>query len=314
MRNEIRRLSVRIHDQRLRTSLAGARSTVNFSASNVFFGIAGWSYADWDGIVYNGRVGDKLEYVSRFVDCVEINSSFYHLPSARTAESWAARTGANERFFFTAKLPQDITHRGLLASPMVEAVQESFAPLADSGKLRHLLAQFRYDFENSRPNREYVERIQSSFSHLANVTLELRHNSWQSPQTLAWLDSLGVTVANLDYPMARDSFNLRECRVGKRRYLRLHGRNAAAWFDRNAGRDETYNYLYSREELKQIADRADSLAKDAETLTIVANNHFQGKEFANALELKSMMTRESVAVPAGLLARYPDLREIARPD
>jgi uncharacterized protein YecE (DUF72 family) len=120
-------------------------------------------------------------------------------------------------------------------------------------------------------------------------------------------------VANLDYPQARASFNLAECRVGADRYLRLHGRNAAAWFDKKAGRDETYNYYYSHAELEGIRQRAETLRRDSRSLTVVANNHFQAKEVANILQLKAMMTGRKVPVPPGLLARYPELKDIAAP-
>lgn len=279
--------------------------------NNIAFGIAGWSYADWNGIVYPERVGDKLGFVSGYVDCIEINSSFYHPPSARTTSGWIRRIEGNEDFFFTAKLPMEITHRGLLDGTIISIVHEGFAPISEAGKLRHLLAQFKYDFANSPENLKYLRDIQSSFADLADIVLELRHNSWQSPSTLARLDSMGVAVANLDYPTGRDSFNLRECRVGRRRYMRLHGRNSEAWFDRNAGRNETYNYFYSNAELQDIADRAESLKEGAENLTVIANNHFEGKALANILQLKAMMTGEKQSVPEGLFERYPELRQTA---
>ncbi len=281
---------------------------------NIFFGIAGWSYPDWEGIVYSGSGRDKLVYAARFVDCIEINSSFYRPPSARTAASWAERTAALPDFFFTAKLPMAITHECDLSPRTATTVREGFSPLVEAGMLRHLLAQFRYDFANCPEHLGYLERIHGAFAPLANVVLELRHKSWEDPGTLERLNSLGVTVANLDYPLARNSFSLRECGVGAHRYLRLHGRNAAAWFSRGAGRDETYNYYYSSDEIKELAGRAGKLAEKAKTLTVIGNNHFQGKEFANVLQLKALVTGNKVSVPPGLLARYPELGGIGRPE
>ena len=93
--------------------------------------------------------------------------------------------------------------------------------------------------------------------------------------------------------------------------MRLHGRNRKAWFNAEAGRDETYDYLYSPREIERIKERAASLALSYETLTIVANNHYRGKEVANALELKHLFTGKKVDVPPALLEEYPRLREIA---
>jgi len=83
---------------------------------------------------------------------------------------------------------------------------------------------------------------------------------------------------------------------------------------KKAGRDETYNYYYARAELEGIRQRAETLRCDSRSLTVVANNHFQAKEVTNILQLKAMMTSRKVPVPPGLLARYPELKDIAVPD
>jgi uncharacterized protein YecE (DUF72 family) len=196
---------------------------------------------------------------------------------------------------------------------MVATFTDAFTPMIRARRLRHFLAQFRYDYADTPANRKHLQRIAEAFGELTELTFELRHNSWQSPHALGFLRSLTVNVANLDYPMARDSFNLRICDVGNHAYLRLHGRNADAWFSRKAGRNETYNYLYSEEELDEIADRAMELAARSTSLTVVANNHYQGKEAVNALELKSKLTGKRTAVPPALREKYPRLEKIAAP-
>ena len=278
---------------------------------NISVGIAGWSYPDWEGYVYDKTVRDKLPFIAGFVDMIEINSTFYRPPSPRNAESWVRRTDDYPDFFFTAKLHQDITHRGRLDTAMVQAFHEGLEPIASAGKLRHLLAQFRYDYADTPETRGHLRNIHERLGDIANLTFELRHVSWQAPATLEFLDSLDVTVANLDYPLAHNSFSLRECSVGDHAYLRLHGRNTKAWFSK-AGRDETYNYLYSGRELDGIGERAATIAGMSKTLTLVANNHFQGKEVVNALQLKAALTGGKVAVPPPLLTRYPQLADIAK--
>lgn len=280
--------------------------------SRIHFGVAGWSYPDWEGYVYGPGVKDKLRFVAGYVDMIEINSTFYRPPSARNAEAWVRRTADVQGFFFSAKLHQDVTHRGRLDRGLVSAFRQGIAPLSRAGKLKHLLAQFKYDFEDSEAAREHLRRIKQNFGDVANLTLELRHRSWQSPAALEYLQALGVTVANLDYPLARDAFSLRRCSVGEHAYFRLHGRNRKAWFDRKSGRDETYNYCYSREELSDIMDRAADLATMNRSLTLVANNHYQGKEVVNALQLKAMSSGGSVPVPDRLSEHYPELKAIRR--
>jgi uncharacterized protein YecE (DUF72 family) len=280
------------------------------AAGSIACGIAGWSYPDWNGYVYPPGVRDRLAFIAPYVDVIEINSTFYRPPSAGTAASWVARTAGLPGFAFTAKLHQDVTHKGVIEPRMVDAFRNGLAPLVEAGALRHLLAQFRYDFGDSPVNRTHLETIRDAFGDMAQLTLELRHNAWQAPNALHFLKGLGVGVANLDYPLTRSAFNLQRCRVGAQAYLRLHGRNADAWFSRDAGRDETYNYLYSAPELEEIKARALDLARGSQSLIVIANNHYRGKELVNALQLKAMLSGEPVKAPPLLAARYPELRAV----
>lgn len=276
----------------------------------VSVGIAGWSYPDWDGYVYPPRTRHPLRYIAAFVDMIEINSTFYRPPEARTTGTWLKLTEDLPGFFFTAKLHRDMTHRGLLDDRSAAAFRDGLAPLVRAGKLRHLLAQFKYDVADSPDARRLLAGLRDRFAGTAPLALELRHRSWQDAGTLDFLRSLDVTVVHLDYPTAKDSFDLPVCDIGQQAYFRLHGRNAAAWFDRNAGRDETYNYLYSGEELSGIVKRAAEIKKKARSLTVVANNHYQGKEVVNALQVKAMISGTRVPVPPLLAERYPELKSI----
>ena len=279
----------------------------------IHIGIAGWSYPDWDGIVYTDPKADQLEYVSGFVDCIEINSTFYRPPVERMTRSWLERTAGRAEFFFTAKLHQSFTHEGKIDMLIVKQFHQGFAPMLEAGRLRHLLVQFRYDFGDNPANREHVTKIVRQFQDAFHIVLELRHKSWEKPATLSVLQELGVTVANLDYPTSSQSFNLQHCTVGQDGYFRLHGRNAEKWFSK-AGRDEVYNYLYSETELAAIKERLDVLGQAFESLTVIANNHYRGAELANAIELKALVSGQKQPVPEGLLKTYPRLAKIAIAD
>lgn len=276
------------------------------------FGIAGWSYADWKGVVYPPGCKDQLRFCAELVDCIEVNSTFYRPPVARTCASWAERT-ADLPTFFTAKLPQDVTHRRLLSVELVEAVHSGFAPLIAAGKLRALLAQFNFRFEDNGEARAFLRHVVEAFGDLAPLVIELRHRSWAEPEALAAVRALGVSIANLDYPGASSGFGLWVTRVNGNAsvaYFRLHGRNAA-WFRKDAGRDEVYDYEYSPEEVEQLAARTEQIAAGAEQTIVIANNHYHGKELKLALELAARVRRSKVAVPATLLRAYPALQSIA---
>lgn len=279
-------------------------------AGQVYIGIAGWSYPDWKGIVYTSSKVNQLEYVSRFVDCLEINSTFYRPPFEKTTKSWLEKTSKRRDFFFTAKLHRSFTHEGKIDAEIVRYFHKGFEPFLEAGKLKHLLIQFRYDFDDTNHNRRHLTEIVRSFSDAFSLVVEVRHRSWQMPDALDFLGQLGVSVCNLDYPTTWDSFDMQQCTVGRNGYFRMHGRNVEKWFSK-AGRDETYDYYYNEDELAQIKQRVSELAKAFETLTVIANNHYRGAELANALELKALISGQKQYVPEGLLKTYPNLARIA---
>jgi len=276
----------------------------------ISIGVAGWSYPDWQGIVYPAGVRDQLHYLCRYIDCIEINSTFYRPPETKISQSWLDRTKNKEGFFFTAKLHQDFTHHCIIDNTMVQQFHEGFEPMLQAGNLRHLLIQFRYDFTDTPEHRVYLCRIIELFSAAFNLVVEVRHRSWQQPEALDFLDRLQVTVANLDYPTGKDSFNLRNCSIGHTGYFRLHGRNAEKWFTKSS-RDETYDYYYNTKELAEIKDRIRELLNIYPSIVVITNNHYQGSEVANALELKASLTGQKVMTPEDLMLRYPHLEEIA---
>ena len=99
---------------------------------------------------------------------------------------------------------------------------------------------------------------------------------------------------------------------GRLGYLRLHGRNAAAWFDRDAGRDQRYDYLYGPQELEGVVGRIRTLAGAKDETYVVTNNHFGGKAVANALEILASLRGGPVPAPPELLRAFPRLASRAR--
>lgn len=236
------------------------------------------------------------------IECCVYNKEKFHAK--------AYITHAKPDFFFTAKLHKDFTHEGKIDPETVKQFHSGFEPLLEAGKLKQLLVQFRYDFADNKDNRQHLTKIITSFSDAFDLTVEVRHKSWESPQALEYLEQLGVTVCNLDYPTSRNSFDLQQCIIGKTGYLRMHGRNVDKWFSK-AGRDETYDYYYNDKELAQIKTRIDQLAQAYNFLIVIANNHYRGAELANALELKCLLTGSKQSVPEGLLQTYPKLAYVA---
>ena len=98
-----------------------------------------------------------------------------------------------------------------------------------------------------------------------------------------------------------------ESRPASLAYFRLHGRNAAKWWEHDASEDR-YDYLYSPDELKPFAAAATERAAAKRRVLIYLNNHFSAKAVANAAVLRHELgQRLPGAYPPEMVARYPDL-------
>ncbi len=281
----------------------------------VLVGVAGWSYEDWKDVVYPAAQRNKLEFISRYLDCIEVNVSFYRPLSGRMTAKWLADVGERNDFHFTAKLWQRFTHQtdSAFTDADVRAYTEGLKPLQEAGKLLAVLVQFPFYFRDSEDSRALLSRIAESFPEYTKV-LEVRDRSWATPEALAFVKANHFNIACLDMPLTGSSFREAALVTGPVGYLRLHGRNRDAWFSKDAGRDERYDYLYSQDEMDQVFRRIEQMRKLAQRLVVIWNNHYRGKALVNACQALFGLKGEKVEVPPLLKQAYPALDSIARPE
>lgn len=284
-------------------------------AAVVRFGTAGWQYKDWEGIVYplpKPPKFDQLRYISQLFDVVEINSSFYGPPLARTTASWVRRVKENPDFRFTAKLWKRFTHERKTAwtTAEVEQVKQGFDVLMDANQLGAVLLQFPWSFKRTEENREWLGDVTRTFSEYPLV-IEVRHSSWLTPPFFQQLAEEGLGFVNIDQPLYHDSIGPSAHVTSHVGYVRVHGRNYKDWFRDKAPVEQRYNYLYKAEELEPWAARTKEIAADPGTreVYVVTNNHYKGKAVANALMMRSMVTGERVPVPSGVFDAYGETME-----
>ncbi len=275
-------------------------------------GPAGWSYDDWVGPVYPAprpRGFDPLLYLARYVDTVEVNSTFYRPASARAARSWLGRVGDNPHFRFTAKLWQRFTHEqtaGAWTAGDVREARLAFDTLAAGDRLGAVLVQFPWRFKRTPEAREWLGEVVRDFADLPLV-VEMRHDSWLVPAFFDSLAERNVGFVNIDQPLFRRSVQPSATTTARVGYVRMHGRNAKDWFRQDASVNERYDYLYSAEELAPWVARTREIASEAAEVYVVANNHYRGQAMANVVMTRSLLAGEPAPAPPQLIAAYADV-------
>jgi uncharacterized protein YecE (DUF72 family) len=279
-----------------------------------FTGTAGWSYPDWEGIVYPEKKPSGfhgLKYLSQYFNFVEINSTYYQFPVFKFAQSWVNRVAERDDFLFSVKLHQNFTHnRDKFSSRQADAFKIGIEPLRSNNRLGVILAQFPWSFKYSAECLDHIVTMFHIFSGYP-LALEIRHSSWNRPEFFELLRENGAAFCNIDQPVFQDSIRP-DTKVTTSRfaYVRLHGRNDKNWFKKNAGRDQRYDYLYTKEELDEWVNRIKAMAETAEKIFIVTNNHYQGQAVANALQIKNKLTGDLFHLPSRLVDRFPALQSI----
>ncbi|MDP9263375.1 MAG: DUF72 domain-containing protein [Acidobacteriota bacterium] len=293
-------------------------------SAQILVGTAGWSYKDWEGIVYPPgmkKTEHPAAYLAHYFDVIEINSSFYGHIRPEVGKLWCRKVAeVNPRFRFTAKLNRVFTHSPnavleptsaatLLPNPEDEVLaKQGLDAIAGEGRLGALLIQFPVSFRNTNENRAYLEALLERFTDYPQV-VEVRHASWNNEGILRYFVEKGVAFCNIDQPLLGRSLAPTVHATSKIGYVRLHGRNYDQWFDSDS-RNDRYNYLYTEKELAGWQKRIEDVASKTEVTFVITNNHFEGQAAVNALQLKHALTGQPVAAPETLVTRYPVLGPI----
>jgi len=146
------------------------------------FGCLSWTYPDWLGSFYpaGSKSADYLQLYSKVFDLVEIDSSFYRIPTIRTVRQWKEKTPPN--FLFTAKLSQKITHE-LRLSGIEEPLEHFESTVTELGeKLACIIAQLppNSKFENEV---EKLEKFLGIINPGIRYAIEFRNKSWLREET-----------------------------------------------------------------------------------------------------------------------------------
>jgi len=219
----------------------------------VIVGTSGWHYptgqGTWNGVFYPAprpRGFDELAYYAEHFPTVEVNSTFYRMPEAPMSQAWLRRTPAT--FTFAVKLFQKFTHPDMylaahgakdwdVSAADLDLFRLGIAPMADAGRLEALLLQFPPSFHAEPDTRAYLGWLCDALAAYP-LAVELRHRSWNAAatETEALLARHGATWTMTDEPRVAGVPHREWPAVGGDApraplYVRLHGRNSAAWWE-----------------------------------------------------------------------------------
>jgi uncharacterized protein YecE (DUF72 family) len=254
----------------------------------IYVGTSGYSFRDWVGPFYppGTRPAEMLAHYVRRFPAVEINSTYYRLPSPETMSRMEKKTPP--RFRFIVKFQSEITHRRNRDPDPFRAFREVIRPLEETSKFHGALAQFPWSFRNTEENRGYLEFLRDHFPDRP-VFFEFRHDSWATRETAALLRRLDAGFCTVDEPRLRGLFPPLVHVSGEVGYVRLHGRNAEAWW---GGGSERYNYLYNEGELAEWAEKIREMASRTRDTFVFFNNCHAGRAVQNAKRMTELLQLE----------------------
>ncbi|CAN5307616.1 DUF72 domain-containing protein [soil metagenome] len=280
--------------------------------------------------------GDRLAYYAQHFDTVEVDSTYYRLPSEEMVQKWAERTPDDFVMHIKAfglmtrhpvkleALPPDLRdaaptdERGRVERPSREFRGEVFRrflealePLRAAGKLGGILFQFPSYVVYKDYSLDYLHWAREQLGN-DEMLVEFRHVSWLGDEhrddTLRFLEELGAGHVIVDAPRIEGAKNLVPtvaALTSPTAYVRFHGRNAETWNKRGGSAAERFDYLYSDDELREWVGPLRELAEEAENAYAFFNNNAtspdgQGGRMAqaaaNAKALQQLLQAEKVPV------------------
>ncbi len=264
----------------------------------------------------------RLRYYARHFPVVEVDATYYALPSPENARRWAERTPDDFRFgvkayaamtlhpFEPIRLDKDLQatlprqlRRERTVYPRdvpAEIVAEiwrrfrtALAPLAEPGKLAYVLLQMPRWFVPSRESDDYLVDAATRLDGLP-VAVEFRQSGWmakRAERTLAFLRDHGLVYVSVDEPQGTPGSvpPVAETTSEQLAVVRFHGRRASTWTKPGVGTTERFRYLYTADELEPWVPKIGALARKSRDVHVLMNNCYRQNAVENAKDLAGLL-------------------------
>lgn len=236
-------------------------------------GNCGWSYLDckpYFGKGWKKSLDSKLQAYAKLFDLVEVNSTFYRIPKIETAQNWRQEVNkVNKKFEFTIKVSQIITHQAVFEKSAYWAFDQ-IKEIAKALKAKVLLFQSPGSF---KPTKQNIEKAKKFFDKIDREKLKL---VWEVRWKKDWTEQITKKLfSELKLNQCIDPFRQDFFYSKDLVYFRLHG----------MGRPSMYNYNFSSQQLKELAQKVKKLKK---SVYVLFNNV---SCYGNALEFKEILKK-----------------------
>lgn len=249
----------------------------------IYIGTSGFQYDDWVGPYYPQDLPKKdwLAFYAQEFRTLEINFTYYRMPTARGLGGMAAKVPDN--FLFAVKATQEMTHARERDRTVFEQFKSALTPLRVENKLGPILAQFPNSFRANDESRDYLKFLRAGLDTLP-VVVEFRNKEWLSQETYDFLRENALGFCSVDEPFFPRVAEL----TSETAYVRFHGRNFQKWW-KHEHAWERYDYTYPIEELQEWTPKIEQLNSMAENTFVFSNNHYRAQGIDTARQLKMLL-------------------------
>ena len=260
----------------------------------ILIGTSGYDYPEWKGVFYpeDLKRKDFLLYYSTVFNALELNSSFYNMPTVERLFSFYERSEG--KLNFSVKANRLLTHE--IDSGWQGAAADfklALNPLMQKDVLSAILFQFPQSFHYTDQNRVYLSKLIAAFDGFP-VVIEFRHAEWIRQSVFEGLQERGAGLVFCDMPQLKnlpDGKTLRTPFVGSQAYIRMHGRNQTAWYvkeDAPNNGSARYNYDYTDDELESFVPIIAAAQREGRQVQVFFNNHPDGHGAKNAKRMREL--------------------------
>lgn len=276
--------------------------------TGIHVGTSGYSFKDWIGTVYEPktRATDFISHYAKMFDAVEINTTYYRVPSPTMFVNILKKVPSD--FVFVIKLPKECTHDREKFDLVTFPFKKALEPLVKANQLGALLAQFPYSFKPNEQAIDHLQKLKAAFgSYPHPINIEFRHSGWYNEDTYSLLRDLNLGFVNVDLPNLTNLPKPSNIVTSDTAYYRFHGRNSKMWWNHPTP-SQRYDYLYSEKQLSEWTQRIKEPSSKARSTYVFTNNCHLGQSVVNALQLHKQLGLPKPTLPPGLA---PEMFELS---